>query len=198
MRVNIYAEEMTDRLEIISKEIDGHKFTGLRLYLELPVSLPDGQQHRGPFFHRPGDDDSAAITFWGKRDLRVVLRKALEMLDAHYGTAPTRPAVVPEGALSGEEIENIQSRITCHRYLDQSEVNALCDQAKAAIRSIADFPKPTLFWVRWDWRWFSDILHWPYPEPESSWHRFFRKIRGANSARVWVGPVRMGWRMPWL
>jgi hypothetical protein len=35
MRVNVYAEEMTDRVEIISKEIDGHTFTGLRLYLEL-------------------------------------------------------------------------------------------------------------------------------------------------------------------
>jgi hypothetical protein len=31
MRVNVYAEEMTDRIEIISKEIDGHKFTGLRV-----------------------------------------------------------------------------------------------------------------------------------------------------------------------
>jgi len=36
MRVNIYAEEMTDRIEIIGKEIDGHRFTGLRFYLELP------------------------------------------------------------------------------------------------------------------------------------------------------------------
>lgn len=102
MRVNIYAEEMTERVEIISKEIDGHNFTGLRLYLELPVSLPgrsgegkteacspvppqfDGLNVRGPFMHRPGDDDSAAVTFWGKRDLRVVLRKMLAMLDEHY------------------------------------------------------------------------------------------------------------------
>lgn len=101
MRVNVYAEEMTDRIEIISKEIDGHKFTGLRLYLELPVSYrtmldggvrpvradEDGSpcQLRGPFIHRPGDDDSSAVTFWGKRDLRDVLRKALDMLDKHYG-----------------------------------------------------------------------------------------------------------------
>jgi hypothetical protein len=39
---------------------------------------------QAPFIHRPGDDDSAAVTFWGKRDLREVLRKALAMLDAHY------------------------------------------------------------------------------------------------------------------
>lgn len=101
MRVNVYAEEMTDRIEIISKEIDGHNFTGLRFYLELPASfhrnpengtlvparLEDIQQARhlqAPFIHRPGDDDSSAVTFWGKRDLREVLRQALARLDEHY------------------------------------------------------------------------------------------------------------------
>jgi hypothetical protein len=86
MRVNIYAEEMPDepRLEIIEKEIDGHKFTALRIYLELPATV-DGKQYQGPFMHRPGDDDSAAVTFWGTRDLRVTLRRALELLDQHYG-----------------------------------------------------------------------------------------------------------------
>lgn len=90
MRVNVYAEEMTERVEIISKEIDGHTFTGLRLYLELPATGPDGTQHQGPFMHRPGDDDSAAITFWGKRDLRLVLRKMLAELDAHYAERARR------------------------------------------------------------------------------------------------------------
>ena len=106
MRVNVYAEEMTDRIEIISKEIEGHTFTGLRFYLELPTSLPkevwlagptaavneaydepptDATRNvKGPFMHRPGDDDSAAVTFWGKQDLRTVLRAALKMLDEHY------------------------------------------------------------------------------------------------------------------
>jgi len=105
MRVNIYAEEMTNRIEIIAKEIDGTKFTGCRFYLELPVTVGGHGQHRaegadvyapvngkpaqvsGPFLHRPGDDDSAAVTFWGKRDLRAVLRKALKLLDEHYGDA---------------------------------------------------------------------------------------------------------------
>ena len=36
--------------------------------------------------HRDGDDDSAAVTFWGKRDLRKVLRKMLSALDKHYGS----------------------------------------------------------------------------------------------------------------
>lgn len=100
MRVNIYAEEMTDRVEIISKTIDGQVFTGLRLYLYLPVTCPATTQHasgtieqrtqqvRGPFLHREGDDDSSAITFWGKRDLRVVLAKMQEQLDAHYRKEP--------------------------------------------------------------------------------------------------------------
>ena len=96
MRVNIYAEEMTDRIEIISKEVDGQTFTGLRFYLYLPVTTglrvsaagvsrtPESGEQRGPFIHRDGDDDSAAVTFWGKRDLRAVLRRALDELDAYY------------------------------------------------------------------------------------------------------------------
>ena len=83
MRVNIYAEEMTNKVEIISKEIDGHKYTGVRFYLELPATV-NGKQHQGPFIHRPGDDDSSAVTFWGKRDFRIVLEEALSLLKQHY------------------------------------------------------------------------------------------------------------------
>ena len=94
MRVNIYAEELTDRIQIISKSTDEGTFTGLRFYLELPVSLATpptqlGEQSgithiKGPFMHRPGDDDSSAVTFWGKQDLRVVLKKAIKELDDFY------------------------------------------------------------------------------------------------------------------
>lgn len=74
---------MTDRVEVISKEVDGQVFTGLRIYLYLPVT--HGQvQLKGPFTHHPGDDDSSAVTFWGKSDLRTVLRTAMEKLDQHY------------------------------------------------------------------------------------------------------------------
>ena len=85
MRVNIYAEEMPDnpRIEIIEKDIDGNNFTALRIYLELPATI-DGKQYQGPFIHRPGDDDSSAVTFWGKRDLRKTLVAALQALDEHY------------------------------------------------------------------------------------------------------------------
>ena len=88
MRVNVYAEEMTDRIEIISKTIDGTDFTGLRFYLYLPVTMPGGDNLRGKFLHREGDDDSAAVTFWGKRDLRGLLVRAIAMLDEHYGVQP--------------------------------------------------------------------------------------------------------------
>lgn len=118
MRVNVYAEEMPDNLEaaiqIHSKEIDGQVFTGLRIYLHMPVSTmltnsgvftenirKDTEQWteeeykesiaqlKGPFIHKPGDDDSSAVTFWGKKDLREMLRLALAKLDAHY-TQPRR------------------------------------------------------------------------------------------------------------
>ena len=104
MRVNIYAEEITDRVEIITKTIEGQEFTAVRFYLELPVTLTHqvtaaelmgdsvisgpakdwSKNVRGPFLHRPGDDDSSAVTFWGKKDLRALLVKALELLDAHH------------------------------------------------------------------------------------------------------------------
>jgi hypothetical protein len=93
MRVNVYAEEMTDKIEIIEKTTADGMFTGLRFYLELPVTVPQSHGgytvHKGPFMHNPSDNDSAAVTFWGKQDLRNVLRIALEKLDAHYG--PDRP-----------------------------------------------------------------------------------------------------------
>jgi hypothetical protein len=68
----------------VAKEIDGRQYTAVRFYLALPATV-DGKQYQGPFLHRPGDDDSSAVTFWGKQDLRGLLRKALELLDRHYG-----------------------------------------------------------------------------------------------------------------
>lgn len=108
MRVNIYAEEMTEIVEVITKEINGHKFTGLRFYLHLPVTVGGGEgkpvQVRGPFMHHPDDDDSSAVTFWGKRDLRVALRLALDALDEHYAPSDVkaclncgRPALCDDG-----------------------------------------------------------------------------------------------------
>lgn len=87
MRINVYAEEMTDRVEIVTKEVDGQMFTGIRFYLYLPVTLDRatdfelGTAVRGPFIHHEGDDDSSAVTFWGKSALKSNLKKALALLE---------------------------------------------------------------------------------------------------------------------
>lgn len=87
MRVNVYAEEMTDKVEIVTKEVEGQTFTGVRFYLELPATV-DGVQHQGPFMHKPDDDDSSAVTFWGKKSLKVALERALELLSHHREEVP--------------------------------------------------------------------------------------------------------------
>lgn len=97
MRVNIYAEEMTDQVELIEKTTADGTFVGVRFWLELPVTTGEDDQGqpinvRGPFMHRPGDDDSAAVTFWGKAQLKVALRKALDLLEAHGGERDTANA----------------------------------------------------------------------------------------------------------
>lgn len=89
MRVNIYAEEMTNRIEIIEKEIDGNKFEACRFYLYLPVTTGYDQSgypinQEGPFIHREGDDDSAAVTFWSRGKLREILQQAIDKLDEHH------------------------------------------------------------------------------------------------------------------
>lgn len=90
MRVNIYAEEMTNRVELVSKQTADGTFTGVRFYLELPATV-DGKNYQGPFLHHVGDDDSAAVTFWGKHRLRQVLVLALAELDKARGVAPDEP-----------------------------------------------------------------------------------------------------------
>lgn len=59
MRVNVYGEELTDEVEVVSKEVDDPKFGkrtfyGVRMYLKSPPEL-----HAGP-----EDDDRSAITIW--------------------------------------------------------------------------------------------------------------------------------------
>lgn len=66
MRVNVYAEEITDCVEIISEEIDGIACTGVRFYLE-PLAAAQGKN---------------SVTFWGKHQLKKALEKALALLDS--------------------------------------------------------------------------------------------------------------------
>jgi hypothetical protein len=59
VRVNIYAEELTDRVEIISKVIDGRDYTAVRFYLELPTTVyvcPEGVESVTSVFESSGPD----------------------------------------------------------------------------------------------------------------------------------------------
>lgn len=55
VRVNVYAEEVEQRVEIVETVADtGARFLGVRFYLKSASEL-----HKDP-----NDDDSSAVTFW--------------------------------------------------------------------------------------------------------------------------------------
>lgn len=83
MRVNIYNEELTDRVTIRHKTAEGIDYVGVRFYLALPATV-DGKNYKGPFMHQKNDDDSAAVTFWttDKSRLRQLMQQAVLALDA--------------------------------------------------------------------------------------------------------------------
>lgn len=68
MRVNVYGEELNDRVELIEKEVieeatgDKFSFYGVRLWLKFPNQpwwvhrKVDGEE----------DDDSSAVTIWAE------------------------------------------------------------------------------------------------------------------------------------
>lgn len=61
MRINIYAEELTSEIEIVTKTVNDDKFGertfyGFRIFLVSPDVL----------HHSKKDDDRSAITFWVK------------------------------------------------------------------------------------------------------------------------------------
>lgn len=56
MRVNIYSEELTPRIEKVTKEANGITFHGVRFYLKSPAGL----------HHTAEDDDTSAVTFWAE------------------------------------------------------------------------------------------------------------------------------------
>ena len=91
MRVNVYREEITDRIEIVEKTTEAGDFIGVRFYIETPVTLRNPPQAaqivRGPYMRVDGDDDSSAVTFWAlkadHRKLREMLAAAQKLLDEH-------------------------------------------------------------------------------------------------------------------
>lgn len=128
MRVNIYAEEISNDIEIIEKTTPDGDFTGLRMFMYLPVTLPNGDQAAGKFMHHPGDDDSAAITFWGKKDLREVLRNALHKLDQHYGK--NKPFLTEEDA-------GVLAKSTVEGYMNNCNCKTMEDTRKASQKLVA-------------------------------------------------------------
>jgi len=55
VRINIYSQELTKEVEVVSKVADtGIQYYGIRLYLASPDIL----------HHTAEDDDRSAITFW--------------------------------------------------------------------------------------------------------------------------------------
>jgi hypothetical protein len=89
MRINVYAEEMTGKVSFVKKTVNGKDFVGVRFWLYLPVTVKDSKvggpdQVQGPFIHEEGDDDSSAVTFWGKKTLKDTLKEALRMLETHH------------------------------------------------------------------------------------------------------------------
>lgn len=154
MRVNVYAEEMTNRLELISKEIEGETFTGLRFYLALPVTERECScepqlescpvtQRRGPFMHGITDDDSAAVTFWGKRDMRAMLAKGIELLDRHYQDGPPAPEKPATNLMGRWRVEGLDNEQTVKLILIDIPKNVMGDTemlfpAKAAMQFAAE------------------------------------------------------------
>ena len=58
MRVNVYAEEITDKVEIVETTADtGSKFIGVRFFLKT---------HEDMLMPKHPDNDDSAVTFWVK------------------------------------------------------------------------------------------------------------------------------------
>lgn len=70
MRINIYAEELTDEVEEVTKVVGDRTFYGIRVYLKSAPELHDTDD----------DDDRSAITFWGA-NLPVMTRLIVKMMD---------------------------------------------------------------------------------------------------------------------
>lgn len=56
MRVNIYGEELTSKVEVIRKAVDQRLFCAVRFYLESSDKL----------HHSEGDNDQSGVTFWAR------------------------------------------------------------------------------------------------------------------------------------
>lgn len=87
MRVNVYAEELTERIELITKVVPepgdpygvkDHTFYGLRFWLKFP-NQPWWVHRKASSPAGVDDDDSSAITLWApsREALQDLLMQAL-------------------------------------------------------------------------------------------------------------------------
>jgi len=82
MRINVYSQELTDEVELDTKESNtGITYSAVRLLL-----------HSSPMLHHPPeDDDRSAVTFWlpKSEERRESLARAFEAMAEIVRTAPS-------------------------------------------------------------------------------------------------------------
>lgn len=81
MRINVYSQELTDEVQLVSKESN----TGLTYHAAQLILHSSSHLH-----HPPDDDDRSAVTFWLPRSAtrREEMAKAFEEIAAIFRSAP--------------------------------------------------------------------------------------------------------------
>jgi len=81
MRINVYSQEQTDEVLLISKESN----TGIVYHAAQMILHSSDKLHRPP-----EDDDRSAVTFWLPRSLarREAMARAFEEMARLFRTAP--------------------------------------------------------------------------------------------------------------
>jgi hypothetical protein len=83
MRVNVYNEELTGRVEPVAKRANGVVFKGIRCFLCFKQEGGEKQK----IMHTEGDEDTPAVTFFFTDDaywkplLKKTFEEALKLLD---------------------------------------------------------------------------------------------------------------------
>ena len=82
MRINIYSQELTKEVELVSKTADtGITYYGVRMYLASPDIL----------HHTPEDDDRSAITFWIPNNRTFDKQQLAEVFDTMANLSNNAP-----------------------------------------------------------------------------------------------------------
>lgn len=85
MRINVYSQELTDEVKLLSKESDGRVYHAAQLML-----------HSSPRLHHPPqDDDRSAVTFWlpKSKARREDMAKVFERIAELFRTTPSETGI---------------------------------------------------------------------------------------------------------